>query len=240
VTSLGYNLIGATDGSSGWGSTDRTGSADAPLDPMLGPLQDNGGPTLTRAPFNGSPVINAGDPALSLSRDQRGSVRQAHAFNADIGAVEPERISSFRVTAPAQVAPGEPFSFTVIALDVDGNTATTYPAGSIGGSGTVHFTSSDPAAQLPDDYRFTPADQGVHTFTAVLATPGDQTIQVEDTGAPFNYHGTATVTVSDTATEATLPSSLAGVSVWGAEANAWGMPDAPAPGHKGHKIWWAS
>jgi hypothetical protein len=29
---------------------------------MLGPLQDNGGPTATHALLSGSPAINAGDP----------------------------------------------------------------------------------------------------------------------------------------------------------------------------------
>src|SRR5262249_42937095 len=50
VLSVGYNLIGQTDGSSGWGATDLTGTSRFPLDPRLGPLQDNGGPTLTHAP----------------------------------------------------------------------------------------------------------------------------------------------------------------------------------------------
>ena len=43
-TSLGHNLIGNTDGSSGWVGTDLLN-----VDPMLGPLQDNGGPTWTMA-----------------------------------------------------------------------------------------------------------------------------------------------------------------------------------------------
>ena len=32
------------------------------VDPLLGPLADNGGPTLTHALLPGSPAINAGDP----------------------------------------------------------------------------------------------------------------------------------------------------------------------------------
>jgi len=34
-------------------------------DPVLGPLQDNGGPTLTHALLPGSPAVNAGDPAFT-------------------------------------------------------------------------------------------------------------------------------------------------------------------------------
>ena len=37
-------------------------------DPMLGPLQDNGGPTLTHALLTGSPAIDAGDPRLPCRR----------------------------------------------------------------------------------------------------------------------------------------------------------------------------
>jgi hypothetical protein len=42
-------------------------------DPMLGPLQDNGGPTLTHALLLGSPAINTGDPNfMPGGYDQRG------------------------------------------------------------------------------------------------------------------------------------------------------------------------
>jgi hypothetical protein len=68
----------------------------APLagDPLLGPLQDNGGPTPTMAPASGSPAIDAGS-AFGLTGDQRGLQRPcdfASLPNAgdgsDIGAVE--------------------------------------------------------------------------------------------------------------------------------------------------------
>jgi hypothetical protein len=44
--SYGYNLVGETNGSRGWGSIgDRLGTAGNPLNPLLGPLANNGGPT---------------------------------------------------------------------------------------------------------------------------------------------------------------------------------------------------
>ena len=46
--------------------------------------------------------------------------------------------------------------------------------------GTVHFTSSDPAAVLPADYTFTFADEGQHHFLATLNTGGQQTITATD------------------------------------------------------------
>jgi hypothetical protein len=47
-------------------------------------------------------------------------------------------------------------------------------------NGTVHFSSSDPAAVLPADYTFTFADQGHHHFMATLKTSGPQTITAVD------------------------------------------------------------
>jgi hypothetical protein len=63
-----YNLIG--DGSGMTGLTNGVngnlvGSADMPIDPLLGPLQDNGGPTKTHALLSGSPAIDAGNNAYA-------------------------------------------------------------------------------------------------------------------------------------------------------------------------------
>ncbi len=44
-------------------------------DPLLGPLQDNGGPTSTQAPLNGSPVIDTGANGACPKLDQRGIAR---------------------------------------------------------------------------------------------------------------------------------------------------------------------
>jgi hypothetical protein len=63
---------------------------------------------------------------------------------------------------------------TVRARDEYDNTDTGY-------LGTIHFTSTDPLAILPDDYTFTPADAGVHTFSVTLRTYGTQSITATDT-----------------------------------------------------------
>jgi hypothetical protein len=84
-TSLGYNLIGISDGSSGWGGSDLTGTAASPLDPGLGTLSDNGGPTQTMALLDGSPARGAGDPGLLGTADQRGVARTGAV---DIGAFQ--------------------------------------------------------------------------------------------------------------------------------------------------------
>jgi hypothetical protein len=85
ISSGGYNLIGHTDGTTfGWLSTDLLN-----VDPMLGPLANNGGPTQTMALLPGSPAINAGDPAYlpPPSTDQRGFPRVVNG-RIDIGAFE--------------------------------------------------------------------------------------------------------------------------------------------------------
>jgi hypothetical protein len=81
ITSHGYNLSndpGVTNASGGAGSLNATGD-QTNTDPMLGPLKDNGGPTLTHAPLINSPAIDQGKrdtiPGLTSNFDQRGFTR---------------------------------------------------------------------------------------------------------------------------------------------------------------------
>ncbi len=69
VSSLGYNL----SSDNGGGFLTATGD-QINTDPMLGPLQDNGGSTFTHELLSGSPAINAGDPSFTPppDYDQRG------------------------------------------------------------------------------------------------------------------------------------------------------------------------
>jgi hypothetical protein len=85
LQSTGYNIIGNNaDAVINSQSTDQIGTPVAPIDPLLGPLADNGGPTLTHALQPGSPAINRGDPAAP-PRDQRGYGRMGVP---DVGAFE--------------------------------------------------------------------------------------------------------------------------------------------------------
>jgi len=68
-TSLGHNLIGKTNGSTGWIGTDLTGTIASPLSAQLGALANNGGQTQTMAPLSGSPAIDAGISAISEVQD---------------------------------------------------------------------------------------------------------------------------------------------------------------------------
>jgi len=74
LTRSGFNLIGDGKGVTGLASTDIVGTTNQPIDPRLGQLQDNGGPTFTQALLTGSPAIDAGGPNTNGERfDQRGS-----------------------------------------------------------------------------------------------------------------------------------------------------------------------
>jgi CSLREA domain-containing protein len=57
------------------------------VDPLLGPLADNGGPTLTHALLAGSPAIDAGTSDGCPETDQRGTARPQASY-CDMGAYE--------------------------------------------------------------------------------------------------------------------------------------------------------
>jgi hypothetical protein len=107
VTSEGFNLIGAADGSSGWIiigiGADLTGTTASPLDPQLGPLYNNGGPTSTMALSPNSAAVDQGS-SFGLTNDQRGSIRPFNYLNmpfppggdgSDIGAFELKPIPAY-------------------------------------------------------------------------------------------------------------------------------------------------
>ena len=71
--SQGNNLIGETDGSSGWVGSDLTGTIAQPLNPSLAPLENYGGPTETMPLLPGSPAIGAGSAISGITADQRGA-----------------------------------------------------------------------------------------------------------------------------------------------------------------------
>jgi hypothetical protein len=85
------------------------------VNPQLGALANNGGPTQTQLPANSSPVVNKGS-AFGLTTDQRGLTRPvafpgvpnstaAGADGSDIGAVEVQLTPTVTPTSPAPPAP---------------------------------------------------------------------------------------------------------------------------------------
>ncbi|HEX8287026.1 MAG TPA: BACON domain-containing carbohydrate-binding protein, partial [Pyrinomonadaceae bacterium] len=104
----GNNLIGKSGGFNVFVNGvngDKVGTVDNPINPLLGPLQNNGGPTDTRMLLPGSPAFDSGNncvvtatcptnnPPAALTTDQRGLPRVVGG-TIDIGAVESETVCS--------------------------------------------------------------------------------------------------------------------------------------------------
>ncbi len=91
--------------------------------------------------------------------------------------VNPSSIFGFKVSVGSNAIAGHLVGFTVTAQDQYGNTIPTY-------AGTMHFTSSDPNAQLSDDATLT---AGVGGFAASLHTTGVQTITASQLGNSCSF-----------------------------------------------------
>jgi hypothetical protein len=94
MTSKGYNL--SSDGTCNFKNTGDLNN----VNPKLGPLQNNGGPTPTHALLTGSPAIDAGNPngcsdgdGHLLKTDQRGKPRpdKEDSVGCDMGAFERQK-----------------------------------------------------------------------------------------------------------------------------------------------------
>jgi hypothetical protein len=83
ITSDGFNVSDDTRCSAYFTNAGDKNNTD----PKLGPLADNGGPTLTHLPLPGSPLIDGGQCIVGLTTDQRG-VARPQGGACDVGAVE--------------------------------------------------------------------------------------------------------------------------------------------------------
>ncbi len=153
-------------------------------DPQLGPLQNNGGPTLTQRPAGTSPVINAGDPAFTPppSTDQRGFPRVVNG-RIDIGAVElaPGTIQFSTSTMTVNENAGTVTITVTRTGGSDGAVSATYntsngtavaPGDYITAAGTVSFADGD---TTPKTFQVTivndTLDEPDETFNVILANP---------------------------------------------------------------------
>ena len=103
VTSYGYNLSSDDGGGYLNGPGDQINT-----DPLLGPLQGNGGPTFTHALLPGSPAINAGDPNFTPPPlyDQRGpGFDRVRGSRIDVGSFEVQNSPSPTPTPTATPTP---------------------------------------------------------------------------------------------------------------------------------------
>ncbi len=99
---LGFNLIRTT---TNFSINGPQGNNINGQDPLLGPLQDNGGPTYTLELLNGSPAINTGADGVLLNSfittDQRGYPRKINA-HVDMGAFEYEFAGRLRIISTSR------------------------------------------------------------------------------------------------------------------------------------------
>jgi hypothetical protein len=111
IVAANNNLI--QNGFAGTAPTAQVGNLFG-QDPLLGPLQDNGGATPTEAPLIGSPVIDKGSNPANLATDQRGAgFNRTIGTQPDIGAVEinPNAPSASLVSAPSVDASSPPNTY---------------------------------------------------------------------------------------------------------------------------------
>ena len=102
-TSRGYNISNDDGGGYLNGPSDQINT-----DPLLGPLEDNGGPTFTRALLLGSPAINTGDPNFNPPPfyDQRGpGFNRVRGGRIDVGSFEVQNPASPSPTPRATLTP---------------------------------------------------------------------------------------------------------------------------------------
>ena len=117
------------------------------------------------------------------------------------GLLQPVPPSALSPTAPASATAGVEFTVQVSARDYLQNPAQSY-------TGTVSFTSNDPAATLPANYAYVAGDAGTHAFPVTLRTAGTRTVTASAAG----------MTSGTTANIAVGPAPAATLSVAGLPA----------------------
>jgi hypothetical protein len=139
----------------------------------------------------------AGSQTVTATDTLTGSITGGAAVTVIAGAA-----THLAVSAPASATSGAAFTITVTALDAFGNVATGY-------TDTVHFTSSDPSATLPANYKFVAGDHGVHTFSnrVTLRTVGNRTVTATD-ATHATITGSASVNVTAAANDLAAPASV--------------------------------
>ena len=151
VVDLGHNL-----------SSDTNYAFVAPgslnnVDPKLGPLANNGGPTLTMALLPGSPAIDAGDSLSAPTTDQRNHPRPVGPA-ADIGAYE------YGTTPRLRISPPSGGNVPILLYDWLGSSARLFTSASLanwqcvatntmGADGTTLFQDSYRSGPLQRLYR---------------------------------------------------------------------------------------
>jgi len=194
----GYNLIGKNNGAAAVfpagnpnANRDIVGTSATPINPLLGSLQNNGGPTNTHQLLTGSPAIDKGaaatdpDTSAAITTDQRGSHRPADnpaIANATLG--NGSDIGAYEIGC-------QPITATM------GGGGTICPSGAANVTVTVSGGVAPYTVQLSNGAMQT-GNGPVFTF---LVSPASTTIytvasgNADGSGCPITGSGSATVTV---------------------------------------------
>ena len=186
--SQGHNLIGSspagrgfTDGVNG----DIVGTSASPIDPLLGPLQDNGGPTQTMALLRGSRALDAGDNCVTqvahcgdanisqLTTDQRGSGFDRIIDGPDVDTTTTVDIGAFEAQVSVEDLPDK-------TINEDAQLQLTF---NLGGAVTSVTALSSNVALVPNN-------------AANIALSGTGSTRTLTINPLANQFGTSTITVT--------------------------------------------
>jgi CSLREA domain-containing protein len=185
IDSEGNNIIGNVGTSTGWEMSDLQNT-----NPMLNPLADNGGFSMTFLPMPGSPAINAGqncvldlscaanNPPAAVTNDQR-SVSRPQGMTVDIGAVEvATMVANASISGKILDTNGQDIGRVLVKISNSGGLVQTATTNSFG-----NFKFSDlPTGQMytievmAKQYTFTPQNinlTGDITGLNITATSGN-------------------------------------------------------------------
>ena len=166
-------------------------------DPLLGPLQDNGGPTWTHALFGNSPAIDAGDNVQCPPTDQRGILRPLDGdhdgqFICDIGSFEfSQRIDLYPAHQSGFAASGATVEYTLALYNFTSLTDTYALSAGAHAWDTVLSTATVGLLSPGISQTFT-----VSVTIPADAQPGDSdavTIQATSMTSPTVYTSTAMI-----------------------------------------------
>jgi hypothetical protein len=208
-----YNLI--SDGSGGLSTVNhnRLGSSAHPINPLLAPLGNYGGPTQTMALLPGSLALNAGSSAYGGSSDQRGKPRVGAT---DIGAFESQGFKLTLSSGNNQSAAVNTAFAKALVVTVSANNALEPVAG-----GVIAFKA--PVSGASAVLKSSPATIGSNGQASVAAT-------ANGTAGTYAVNASASgiaspVRFSLTNTAPTLPSFPTAV----AEPTSGTSPPSPTP-----------
>lgn len=188
--SQGHNLIGNGENASGISNGvngDQVGTTAAPLNPQLGALVNNGGPTLTHALLSNSPALDAGDNCVTqaahcgdatlprLPNDQRGSGFVRLADGPDVDSTATVDIGAYE-TQPVLA------NLTDATVNEDKQLIVSFDGGDISTISSVTAGSNNPSL-VPND--------AAHLSVAINGSTGVVTID-----PATNVNGTASITVT--------------------------------------------